>query len=264
METKSTGTRKIGRRLTFCLLAAFIIGSSLARFSPPSSTSAQTGVTISLSPSKDNTLYESASGATSNGAGSHFFAGENNSGDLRRGVIAFDLAAGVPAGSFINSVTLTLTVSRTMAGTVTVSLHRLTANWGEGASNADLNEGMGAPATTGDATWIHTFFNTSQWAAAGGDFAALASANQSVGSLGSYTWGSTPQMVADAQAWLDNPSANFGWLVLGSETALQTTKRFDSRQNAVVANRPRLEVNYSPLESSLYLPVVLLTGNLQR
>ena len=49
---------------------------------------------INIIPSKDNTLYEydPAEGDHSNGAGFHFFAGENAMGELRRGVLAFDIA----------------------------------------------------------------------------------------------------------------------------------------------------------------------------
>ena len=61
---------------------------------------------INIIPSKDNTLYEydPAEGDHSNGAGFHFFAGENGMGELRRGVLAFDLAGTIPAGSTITAV----------------------------------------------------------------------------------------------------------------------------------------------------------------
>lgn len=137
-------------------------------------------------------------------------------------------------------------MSRTTAGNQTVSLHRLLANWGEGTSNADANEGQGAPSTTNDATWLHTFYNTSKWTNAGGDFAATASASLTVGGNGSYTWGSTTQMVADVQGWLNNPGSNFGWMVRGNEAVTTTAKRFDSRQIASTANRPVLIVDYTP------------------
>ena len=52
---------------------------------------------------------------------------------------------------------------------------------------------------------------------AGGDFSGTASASQSVGAIGQYTW-SSAQMVADVQSWLDTPASNFGWLVLGDES----------------------------------------------
>ncbi len=58
---------------------------------------------ISFSPSKDNTLYEDATGSTSNGAGSNTFAGSINTGPVRRAVLAFEIAGNIPAGSTINS-----------------------------------------------------------------------------------------------------------------------------------------------------------------
>ena len=63
--------------------------------------------------------------------------------------------------------------------------------------------------------------------------------------IGSYTWESTSQLVADVQSWLDNPTANFGWLLLGDESKPQTTKRFDSKDNELEKNWPVLMVEYT-------------------
>lgn len=207
-----------------------------------SATSLTAGMTT-VTPSKDNTLYEydPAEGDHSNGAGLHFFAGENAMGELRRGVLAFDVAA-IPAGSTITAVTLTVNMSMTPAGLRTVELHKLLADWGEGTSHAPMGEGNGAPATPNDATWRHRFFDTVFWTIEGGDFAAIVSATQSVGGIGQYTWSST-QMVADVQSWLDDPASNFGWLVLGDETAIATAKRFDTRESA---SPPMLTIQYTP------------------
>src|SRR5512140_2875953 len=92
--------------------------------------------TISIMPSKDNTLYEydPAEGDHSNGAGLHFFAGENAMGELRRGVLAFDIAGTISAGSTITAVSLTMNMSMTPAGALTVELHKVLADWGEGTS----------------------------------------------------------------------------------------------------------------------------------
>lgn len=201
---------------------------------------------ITIGAQKDNTLYESDTGDTSNGVGSYFFAGSTMNGDIRRGVIAFDIAGNIPAGSTINSVTLMLNLSRTMTGDETVALHRLLEDWGEGTSNADANEGMGAPATEGDATWIHTFFDTQLWTTAGGSFDSTVSGSTVVGAIGPYSWGSTAQMVADVQGWLDDPSSNFGWILIGDEANTMTAKRFDSLQNSNAANRPMLTIDYNP------------------
>src|SRR3954468_23313688 len=142
---------------------------------------------ININPIKDNTLYEynPAEGDVSNALGFHFFAGTTATGELRRGVLAFDIAGNIPAGSIILDVTLSLNMSRTAFDTdQIVELHRLFANWGEGTSQASGEEGTGAPATPNDATWRHRFFDTIFWANQGGDFAGLVSASQAVGAVG--------------------------------------------------------------------------------
>jgi len=198
-----------------------------------------------ISPIKDNTLYQydPAVGDTSNALGFHLFAGKTAMGELRRGVLAFDIAGSIPAGSTILGVTLSMNMSRTpISVAYPVELHKLLADWGEGTSQAPGEEGDGAPATPNDATWRHRFFDTIFWAAQGGDFSATVSASQSVSVVGPYTW-SSPQMVADVQDWLDNPAGNFGWLVLGDEKPTLTAKRFDTRESA---NPPVLTIQYRP------------------
>jgi hypothetical protein len=199
-----------------------------------------------LSAKKDNTLYEDATGAWSNGIGMHFFAGKTSSGLIRRGLIAFDIAGNIPAGAVIDSVKLRLSMSLTNTnnGAQRIELHPVLADWGEGTSNALPPGGSGVPATPGDATWKHRFFSMIFWTRDGGDFATTASASQTVNNVGIYFWNSTPLMVADVQAWLNTPANNFGWLVLGNENASQTAKRFDTREHTSAANRPLLTVFY--------------------
>jgi hypothetical protein len=202
--------------------------------------------TIILGPSKDNTLFQSLAGDISDGAGSYFFAGKTNHAAIRRGVIAFDIAGNIPAGATINSATLSLHMSMTISGAQAIELHWLSADWGQGTSNSDSNPGQGAPATTNDATWVYRFFNTTAtWTNLGGDFVNTVSASTFVGGFGFYTWGSTTQMVTDVQGWLDTPSNNFGWIVLGNETTFPTTKRFDSSKNSTIDFRPTLTIDYT-------------------
>src|SRR6266446_5247783 len=199
--------------------------------------------TIDINPIKDNTLYEyvPADGDRSNALGNHFFAGETAVGEIRRGVLAFDIAGNIPAGSTITGVSLSLNMSRTPSDTARiVELHVLLADWGEGTSIAPGEEGDGAPATPNDATWRHRFFDTIFWTNEGGDFSVIVSASQSVGPIGQYTW-SSAQMVADVQSWLDNATSNFGWLVLGDESTSLTSKRFDTRESA---SPPVLTIQY--------------------
>jgi hypothetical protein len=200
---------------------------------------------VTLEPSRDNTIF-SESDSLSNGIGVGLFAGAIGGGAIRRALLAFDVAGAIPAGATITSAQLRLTVTRSIAGNEPMSLHRLSADWGEGMSNSTFMEGgQGAAAMTGDATWGFRFFNTQEWSTDGGDFAAAASAARQVGDSGPFTWGSTPEMVADVQGWLDAPNGNFGWLVRGNEGGSTTAKRFASGE-ASAATRPKLLIDFQP------------------
>jgi|GEM_PF-1582620 len=206
---------------------------------------------VSIPAAKDNTLYDSFSGDRSNGAGAHLFTGRTAElfNNRRRAVVAFDLTGVIPPESTLNSVSLRLFMSRTPTATATTTqLHRVLTDWGEGASDASGAEGTGAPAQPGDATWIHTFRPGSLWTDPGGDFQPAVSAAAAVGAVGFYTW-SSDQMVDDVQFWIDNPALNFGWLLLGNETAIRTARRFDSRENPLKAQQPELIVDFTPPET---------------
>jgi hypothetical protein len=206
-------------------------------------------VTVELDASRDNTIY--SEGQLSNGSGPVFFAGKSGSEDYRRALIQFDVAGEIPAGATITSASLTLYMSKTQdPGNAIVELHRLQAEWGEGASAAGgggpgQGGGSGAPAELGDATWTDRIYPDESWSTDGGDFDPNASASLLIGDvLGFYTWGSNALTVSDVQKWLDNPATNFGWLIQGNENYGQTARRFDSRENPVVSNRPLLTIEY--------------------
>ena len=202
--------------------------------------------TVTLNPNKDNTLFESTEGTLSNGQGSYLFVGKTARGATRRALLAFPVAEAVPAGATITQVTLSLHMSQSVAGAETVSVHRLQRDWGESTSDAAGQEGRGVAAETGDATWIHTRFDTENWQQAGGDFVATASASQSIAGEGvTYNWESTPALVADVQQWLDTPETNFGWILLGNETSNRNAKRFNSREFTDVSLRPQLVVEFT-------------------
>jgi hypothetical protein len=206
------------------------------------------GDTVTLGANHDNTIY-SESGSESNGAGPNFLSGVNGMGQIRRGLISFDVAASVPAGATILSVQLVLHMSISNAGLQPINLHRLTNSWGEGTSvstGGGGGGGEGATASTGDATWTRRFFNTISWTTNGGDYSPTSSGATDVIQDGFYTWGSTAGMVADVQSWLDTPSANFGWILINNETEQPTAKRFDSRQHGDPSVRPKLVINYAP------------------
>lgn len=204
------------------------------------SLSAQT--TVSLSPAKDNTLYESNDGTLSNGSGRYLFVGNTNNGAARRALLQFDLGE-IPAEATITEVELVMTMNKSAAGAMDLSLHLLTKDWGEGSSEAGGQQGGGGAPTTDDATWIHNFFDTSTWDNAGGDFVAEPSATQSVSGSGPYGW-TSDELLADVQGWYADPGSNFGWIMIGNEAQNQTAKRFYSREEGTEADRPILNVTY--------------------
>ncbi len=202
--------------------------------------------TVSILPDRDNTLYEDPGGSLSNGSGQYLFAGLTMFNVRRRALLRFDVAGVVPAGAIIQSAALTLTMSRGGSSPTPVGLHRVLTNWGEGASVAGGEEGMGITIQPGDAGWLHAVYPTSLWTTPGGDFDPAESSSTSVGNLGPFTWPSTEMLVADVSDMLNHPAANFGFVLIGSELDVPpTAKRFNSRENADPATRPMLTISYT-------------------
>lgn len=195
-------------------------------------------------PVRDTTIYESATGAVSNGAGTGMFAGVAGNGLARRAFVAFDLAS-IPRGAVVTGVTLRLHMSMTHAIATPVVLRRALASWGEAGSVASQGQGGGAAAMPGDATWLHRFFDDTAWAAPGGDFSPSASASTIIGGFGAYQWQS-PALVADVQVFVNFPQTNHGWALVGDETFAPSAKRFDTRESADPTVRPRLVVEFLP------------------
>jgi hypothetical protein len=204
--------------------------------------------TITIPAGRDNTLFSTEDGSSSNGAGPNVFSGRTgpSGGTRQRALLWFDLAGAVPAGSTIVGVELTLTVvAGGAAPAQTHGLHRVLADWGEGASSG--GGGSGAPSAPGDATWLHTFYPDQFWTSPGGDFDATASGQQSVSSApGPVTWGTSPAMIADVQGWLDAPDANHGWVLIGNEDVFNSARKLASREFEAAESRPRLTVAYEP------------------
>lgn len=215
-------------------------------------------VSITIEPVQDTTLFENATGAVSNGAGDYLFSGRTNQSEdnLRRALVQFDLSVlGLPAGSTITAASFDLTVSQGQPTPQSTSLHRVTTAWGEGASDADGGEGSGADAATGDATWVHTFFDTQQWTTPGGDFDATASATADVGAVGTTASWSSAGLIADVQRWVEFPEENYGWIVVGNEGEARSSKRFDSRERPG-GDAPQLTITYAAPTENIQLTVV--------
>lgn len=220
---------------------------------------AASAAVVNIGALRDTSIYDDGVGNLANGAGQGLFAGRSGVPQTSRALLAFDIAAAVPAGATINSVSLRLVKGAGPTAAHTMSLFKITSDWGEGTTVASGGGGGGGPATTGSATWVHTFFNTQTWTTAGGDFAAAASGSVSVAATGAYSW-SSAGMVADVQAWLNSGATNFGWMLRGTETGQGTANRFASRESTVEADRPLLTIDYTPVPGPGVAGLVLVGG----
>ncbi|CAG1006212.1 hypothetical protein PHYC_03301 [Phycisphaerales bacterium] len=242
----------------FCILtAALCSASALAD-------------TVTLVVSKDATIIQE-NDRIANGKGLGVFAGNIGAGVgfSRRAFFQFDLAT-IPAGSTITRVDFTLTLTKANSSSpaqTTQTLYRVLTGWSEGPSHSGNSGGQGSPAQPGDVTWAHTNFDSQFWTNLGGDHAESASAARPVGrALTSYTWTSNPALVADVQDWLDNPSANFGWELIGDESTFTTTRRYASREHGSASSRPRLLIEYTvPAPAgAMLVPAILVLASRRR
>jgi len=189
---------------------------------------------VTLVASKDASIFQN-NPDYSNGGGPGIFSGTSGTGSPRRALIAFDMTS-IPAGAIITSVQLTLTLGQIANGgpaSATIGLFALTQNWGQGTTGGTATgiggTGQGYPANPGDATWNSASYSPTtptQWTTPGGGHASTTSAtlflnNNTVGN--SFTWLSTPQLVANAQGWLNDPATNFGLELINADEVSPST-----------------------------------------
>lgn len=235
--------------------ALSIISGAVLAFSGLCASAAQ----VTINPLNDNTIYQGTDPVTAEnyelnscGAGSNLFSGQTSDDLLRRALLRFDIAGAIPAGSTINSATLTITVNRS-GGNVpqTMTLRPLSQDWGEGTVDCDAGNGgggRGLPANAGDATWLDAKFQQTSWGSPGGAFGAISASadvgdnNGAEGIWDSSVAGNTA-MVGDLQGWLDNPVSNNGWVLVGLEGTNKTTRRFSAREGG---NPPSLTIDFTP------------------
>ncbi|MBL9077082.1 MAG: DNRLRE domain-containing protein [Planctomycetes bacterium] len=195
---------------------------------------------------RDNTLYESTSGAFSNALGESIFVGVTAQNTVRRALLHFDVASALPSGARIVAATLHLEVVTSGAtAPATAGLHRVVADWGEGTSYALTGGGgQGAPSTVGDATWTRRFHPSTPWASAGGDYQAGPSATFSLPIAGAAVCGPTQALTADVQSWLDQPATNFGWLIKAAVETVTAARARRIHSREAPGAVPALVVHY--------------------
>jgi hypothetical protein len=198
-----------------------------------------------LHPSADTSLF--ASFPDNNlGSNSNLVSGVNGSGLGSRALLRFDVAGQIPSNAVIRSATLTLAVVAVPGGGGVASifdLRRVLTNWTEGTGTGN----SGSPANDGETTWNNRLSPASPWTTPGGaisnDYSGAVSAALLITNIGSYSFASTPGLVADVQQWLRSPGKNFGWVLMSeSESTAFTAKRFGAREDTNSA--PVLVVDY--------------------
>ncbi len=207
--------------------------------------------TISLGSVSDTSLYENK--PDSNLGAATLVAGTNQQFSRARGLFRFDLGL-VPVNAVITAVQVQLYCTRQPdpmqhGGPVAsdFSLSRMFVNWGEGTGNSNT----GSVSSAGDATWNERQFQNSAWGTPGGligsDYANNPSATTSIGNVGTYVWGSSPELIGDVQAWLATPTTNFGFILVSeSEGTLGSARRFASReQPGGLIPAPQLIITYT-------------------
>jgi len=216
--------------------------------------SSPTGVadTVTLGASADATLFE-VSPNNSAGGDVFFLSGTTQNRTRTRALLGFDITSAIPTGSQITGVNFEVEVTRRPIDGFEASLfglHRMLRPWGEGTTIVEDNAGgMGAPAMAGDATWLHRFAFSDAWGAPGGaagiDYQAEFSGSAFIFDVDIYRFEGTPAMIADIQYWLDNPTINFGWMLISQSEELPFTgRRFASRED-LNGGGPRLIVDYT-------------------
>jgi len=204
--------------------------------------------TVTLRPVADTTLHEESPG--NNLGRSVPMAGTTAHNTRNRALFSFDLSS-LPPTAVVSSATLKFKVVRTPSPSTASNfdVRRVLRSWAEGTKGSPtVTANRGALAGANEATWQARFAPSTLWTSPGGavgtDFSSTVSATTRVTGNGTYTFGSTAQLVADVQAWLTDPASNFGWVLMTqAEGTTRTVRRIGGREST--ADSPTLELVYS-------------------
>src|SRR4051812_4835311 len=160
--------------------------------------------------------YVDAQNASSGFGGSTTLAISPKSGKETWAYVRFDLSScSIGAAGGADSATLALTVTSAPGSSQTIDVTTVASSW------------------SGSLTWTG------------------AQSLSYGGSLSSFTTGTTSgvtrsvNVTADVDALIRNGSASFGWRLSQASSGANVTTLFGSSENATVANRPVLVINYA-------------------
>lgn len=141
-----------------------------------------------------------------------------------RGVIRFDLSS-IPTNAVVSSATLRLAFAPLQTTVATISVHRATTAWTEGA-------GAWTAGATDGATWQKPdAAQAATWD--GGHFVPEPSSSVSgslQGSASSEVRYSFSNLTADAQLWVNHPAWNHGWFVINNDEVNGTDTTYPAKQ----------------------------------
>jgi len=208
---------------------------------------------LTLQPVADTTLFQVAPDNNLGGA-TFFNAGTAGNGNRNRGIVLYDVT-GIPVGSVITEVAVSFEVVRQPATDMEsslFSLRRVFQPWAEGAQvpENEASPGLGAPAGPDEATWNSRGIGGQAWSQPGGeagvDYSDTPSALTSSAGQGEIvTFETSSELIGDINSWLNQPAANFGWmLVTESEDVGKTARSFASRESGF---GPTLTIFYTPV-----------------
>jgi hypothetical protein len=211
--------------------------------------------TVAIAPSKDTTIYQ-LNPNSGNGLGESFWA-TGTTGKQLRSLLDFDVASAVPDGATVLAARLELN-ALSVSGTALLVLYAVprdfSVSWVEGFDDAIGDEATPSGQTFGAATWSHRNWNPlspqGPWSSSGGDTQLPALLTSLVRPTGLVV--ATSPALVDHVALLASTSAFHDGLLLLADTG---SVRFASDENATIAQRPRLIVDYvmppAPIESNL-------------
>jgi len=150
-----------------------------------------------------------------------------------RALLRFNPTNSVPTNAIVTSAALILTLTQDPPTQTNLwfDLRMLLRAWSESV-----------------VTWTNRLSPAAPWSVPGGaapaDYASTVTQSNLIRGVGSYTFASNSNMVADVQSWVSNPDSNFGWILICQQQGLsQRERKFGSREDA--ANAPSLVVQYT-------------------
>lgn len=181
---------------------------------------------------QDTTIF-SVNTIGNSGAADGIRAGKNGQGENRRILIRFDVSA-IPTQAMIVDTTLEMFVTDipgNTAGMTTHSLHRVLQDWVEGTGT-----NMNGETVSGAVTWNAAKEGIEAWHSPGGTYEIAVSAQAVVPSVlqAAAVW-SDVRMIADVQDWINGTTENYGWIIIGDESAARSVRGYASSEIADLA-----------------------------